>query len=143
MTLMLASVLSRDEAEIALSRGADIIDCKAPSRGALGALPLDAVAEIVAFVDGRRPVSAVVELPHDVAHALRDFEEVVAAGVDYVKFALPATPDAVEIIEALAPLDRKRRGSSPSSSPISAPISTCLPRLGRRRLSRRDARYGA
>jgi dihydroneopterin aldolase len=109
MTLMLASVLSREEAEIALARGADIIDCKAPSRGALGALPLDTVADIVAFVDGRRPVSAVVELPHDVAHALRDFEEVVTAGVDYVKFALPATTDAVEIIEALAPLTAKTK----------------------------------
>jgi dihydroneopterin aldolase len=109
MTLMLASVLSREEAEIALARGADIIDCKAPSRGALGALPLEAIAEIVNFVDGRRPVSAVVELPHDVAHALRAFEEVVAAGVDYVKFALPATPDAVEIIDALAPLTERTR----------------------------------
>jgi len=109
MTLMLASVLSREEADIALSRGADIVDCKAPSRGALGALPLNTVAEIVAFVDGRRPVSAVVELPHDVAHALRDFEEIVAAGADYVKFALPATPDAVEIIDALAPLTAKTR----------------------------------
>ncbi len=109
MTLMLASVLSREEAGIALARGADIIDCKAPSRGALGALPLDTVAEIVACIDGRRPVSAVMELPHDVSHALRDFEEIVAAGVDYVKFALPATPDAVEIIDALAPLTARTR----------------------------------
>jgi len=109
MTLMLASVLSREEAEIALSRGADIIDCKAPARGALGALPLATIAEIVAYVDGRRPVSAVVELPHDVAHALRDFEEVAAAGVDYVKFALPATSDAVEIIDALAPLTARTK----------------------------------
>ena len=37
MTLMLASVLSREEAEIALAHGADIIDCKDPARGALGA----------------------------------------------------------------------------------------------------------
>lgn len=109
MTLMLASVLSREEAEIALARGADIIDCKAPSRGALGALPLSHVAEIVAFVDGRRPVSAVVELPHDVSHAFRAFEDVVTAGVDYVKFALPATPDAGEIIDALAPLATRAR----------------------------------
>ena len=45
-----------------------------------------------------------MELPHDVSHARRAFEDVVAAGVDYVKFALPATPDADEIIDALAPL---------------------------------------
>lgn len=104
MTLMLASVLSREEAEIALAHGADIIDCKDPARGALGALSLAQVSEIVAAVNGRRPVSAVVELPHDVAHAQRAFEDAIATGVEYVKFALPVTPDADEIIETLAPL---------------------------------------
>ena len=102
MTLMLASVVSREEAEIALVQGADIIDCKEPARGALGALPLDAVADIVALAQGRRPVSAVVELPHDISHARRAFEDVIDTGVDYVKFALPATPDAAEIIATLA-----------------------------------------
>ena len=109
MTLMLASVVSPEEAEIALSRGADIIDCKDPARGALGALPRAKVAEIVAAIGGRRPVSAVVELPHDVAHALRAFEDVVATGVEYVKFALPVTPDADEIVETLAPLAARAR----------------------------------
>lgn len=109
MTMMLASVVSRAEAEIALACGADVIDCKDPARGALGALPLNTVADIVAAVDGRRPVSAVVELPHDVSHARRAFEEVVVTGVDYVKFALPATPDADEIVAALAPLAARTR----------------------------------
>jgi dihydroneopterin aldolase len=109
MTLMLASVRSREEAEIALVQGADIIDCKAPTRGALGALPLDAVADIVAIARGRRPVSAVVELPHDASQARRAFEETVATGVDYVKFALPVTPDADEIIATLAPLAARVR----------------------------------
>jgi dihydroneopterin aldolase len=109
MTLMLASVLSREEAEIALAHGADIIDCKDPARGALGALPLPQVAGIVAAVDGRRPVSAVVDLPHDVAHARRAFEEAADTGVDYVKFALPITPDGNEIIAALAPIAQRLR----------------------------------
>jgi dihydroneopterin aldolase len=104
MTLMLASVLSREEAEIALAQGADIIDCKDPARGALGALPLPRVAEIVAAVDARRPVSAVVELPHDVSQARRAFEDAIATGVEFIKFALPLTPDAEEIISALSPL---------------------------------------
>ncbi len=107
MTLMLASVLSREEAEIALAYGADIIDCKDPARGALGPLPLPQVADIVAAVNGRRPVSAVVELPHDVAYARRAFEDAIRTGVHYVKFALPATPDADEIIAALAPFAEK------------------------------------
>ena len=109
MTLMLASVVSREEAEIALVQGADIIDCKEPARGALGALPLDTVADIVAIARGRRPVSAVVELPHDISHARRAFEDAIETGVDYVKFALPATPDAAEIIATLAPLATRVR----------------------------------
>ncbi|WP_457795925.1 (5-formylfuran-3-yl)methyl phosphate synthase [Methylocystis sp. S23] len=104
MTLMLASVQSREEAETALAYGADIVDCKDPVRGALGALPLAQVGEIVAAVNGRRPVSAVVDLPHDVAHARRAFEDAIRTGVEYVKFSLPLTPDADEMIAALAPL---------------------------------------
>ncbi|HMK90889.1 MAG TPA: (5-formylfuran-3-yl)methyl phosphate synthase [Methylocystis sp.] len=104
MTLMLASVLSSAEARIAVERGVDVIDCKDPARGALGALPPAEVAAIVAAVDGRRPVSAVVELPHDLAHARDAIAEVAARGVDYVKFALPMTPDAREVIDGVAPL---------------------------------------
>lgn len=47
MTLMLASVRSQEEAEIALAQGADIIDCKEPAHGALAALPLNIVHDIV------------------------------------------------------------------------------------------------
>ncbi|MBL1256821.1 (5-formylfuran-3-yl)methyl phosphate synthase [Methylocystis sp. Sn-Cys] len=107
MTLMLASVLSREEAETALAYGADIIDCKDPVRGALGALSLAQIKEIVAAVAGRRPVSAVVDLPHDAAHARQAFEEAIETGVEYVKFALPSTPDADEIIAALAPIAKR------------------------------------
>ncbi len=104
MTLMLASVLSRAEAEIALAQGADIIDCKDPARGALGALAVEEVRRIVALVDGRRPVSAVAELHHDVRLARQAIEDMAAAGADFVKFALPITPDAEEIIDEVAPL---------------------------------------
>ena len=109
MTSMLTSVLSRAEAEIAVERGADIIDCKDSLRGALGALPLVEVADIVAAVKGRRPVSTVVELPHDVSHARAAIEAAAATGVEFVKFALPLTPDAKEIIDELAPLAKRIR----------------------------------
>jgi (5-formylfuran-3-yl)methyl phosphate synthase len=109
MTLMLASVLSPAEAETAVERGADIIDCKDPSRGALGALPLAEVSRIVAAVKGRRPVSTVVELPHDVTHAREAIEAAAATGAAFVKFALPLTPDADEIIAELAPLAARHR----------------------------------
>jgi (5-formylfuran-3-yl)methyl phosphate synthase len=109
MTLMLASVLSSAEAEIAVACGADIIDCKDARRGALGALPLDEVAKIVAFVAKGRPVSTVVELPHDVSHARAAIEAAAATGVDFVKFALPMTPDLREVVDSLAPLCSKIR----------------------------------
>ena len=109
MTSMLTSVLSRAEAEIAVERGADIVDCKDSTRGALGALPLRDVAGIVAAVNGRRPVSTVVELPHDVSHARAAIEAAAATGVEFVKFALPLTPDAQEIIDELAPLAARIR----------------------------------
>ncbi|MGB8549761.1 MAG: (5-formylfuran-3-yl)methyl phosphate synthase, partial [Xanthobacteraceae bacterium] len=47
---MLASVTGAEEAEIALEHGADIIDLKDPSEGALRALPLDLVRAAVAAV---------------------------------------------------------------------------------------------
>ncbi len=109
MTSMLTSVLSRAEAEIAVERGADIVDCKDSTRGALGALPLRDVAGIVAAVNGRRPVSTVVELPHDVSHARAAIEAAAATGVAFVKFALPLTPDAQEIVDELAPMAARIR----------------------------------
>jgi dihydroneopterin aldolase len=105
---MLASVQSRAEAEIALARGADIIDCKDTFRGALGALAIPQIAEIAAAA-GTRPVSAVVELSHEAAAARRTIEEAARAGARFVKFAAPATPDADALIEALSPLCGKIR----------------------------------
>jgi dihydroneopterin aldolase len=64
MTLFLASVRDAAEAEMALACGADIIDLKDPSQGALGAVSLDAIASTVRCVAGRAPVSATIgDLP--------------------------------------------------------------------------------
>ncbi|MBU3888080.1 MULTISPECIES: (5-formylfuran-3-yl)methyl phosphate synthase [Methylosinus] len=109
MTLMLTSVASVAEAEIAAAGGADVIDCKDAARGALGALPSAEVAAILRAVAGRRPVSAVVELSHDPALARAAIEETAALGVAFVKFALPATPDADALIAALAPIAQRVR----------------------------------
>lgn len=109
MTLMLASVASAAEAEIVAARGADIVDAKDSARGALGALSLAEVTAIVGAVGGRRPVSAVVELPHHLDAARRTIEEAAAQGVAFVKFALPATPDVDQIIDGLAPVAERTR----------------------------------
>lgn len=89
MTRLLASVTSAMEARIALAGGADIIDLKDPARGALGALPLQHIADAVRAVAGRRPVSATVgDPPYVTKQLLRTIAATVACSVDYVKIAI-------------------------------------------------------
>jgi uncharacterized protein (UPF0264 family) len=89
MTGMLASVTSAAEAELVLGAGADIIDLKQPSAGALGALPDATISEIVSAIGGRHPVSATVGdlpmVPETVAGAVA---RIGALGVDIVKVGM-------------------------------------------------------
>ena len=55
-TQLLISVTSIEEASFALENGADIIDLKDPSAGALGALPIDEIKLIVSFVHNKKDV---------------------------------------------------------------------------------------
>lgn len=65
---LLVSVRSAEEALAALEGGADVIDVKEPSRGPLGKADDAVIAEVIAAVAGRRPVSAAMgELQDDVA----------------------------------------------------------------------------
>lgn len=110
MTLMLASVTGPDEAQTALAGGADIIDLKDPSAGALGAVALDTVRETLVRIAGRRPVSAVTgDLPPDPQAVAAAVEAMAATGVDYVKVGLFSGPRLVETIRALAPTARRAR----------------------------------
>lgn len=99
----LASVTSAVEAEQALRGGADIIDCKSPAAGALGALPLEIVRAIVGRVARRAPVSATIGdltgAPHVIARAA---EAMAGTGVDYVKVGFFGAVDAREVIAALS-----------------------------------------
>lgn len=58
MTRLLVSVRSAAEAEAALTGGASVIDVKEPTRRALGRADDGAIADVVAAVAGRAPVSA-------------------------------------------------------------------------------------
>lgn len=58
MIRLLVSVRNEDEARVALSGGAQLIDVKEPARGALGAADPHAIARVVNAVAGRVPVSA-------------------------------------------------------------------------------------
>lgn len=82
----LASVTNASEAEIALAGGADIIDCKDPASGALGALSAEIVRGIVAHIAGRLPVSATVgDLPPDAEVLIEAVGSMAKTGVDIVK----------------------------------------------------------
>ena len=110
MTLLLASVTDVAEAETAIEHGADIVDLKDPSAGALGALPLEVVRTCVQAVAGRRPVSAVTgDLPMQpdlVSAAARDIAQ---TGVDYVKVGLFPGERRIDCIRALAVLARSTK----------------------------------
>jgi len=86
MTGMLASVNSVAEALLVLSAGVDIIDLKQPALGALGALDIITVKQIVAGIDGRCPVSATIgDLPMQPDSVFNAVKAMAETGVDYIK----------------------------------------------------------
>jgi len=102
----LASVTSAEEALTAAAAGAEIIDCKNPAAGALGALALPTVRAIVAAVGRAVPVSAtvgdLVPVPDLVCKAAA---AMASTGVDLVKIGFFAGGDAAASIRALGGLD--------------------------------------
>lgn len=105
MTRMLASVTGVDEAEIALSGGADIIDLKDPKAGALGAVSTQTIRRTISLIAGRAPVSAVCgDLPMEPETIRAKAEEIAATGVDYVKIGFFPTANAAACAAALEPL---------------------------------------
>lgn len=91
MTQLLISVTCIDEARIALEHGADLIDLKDPSQGALGALPQHTIAEVVSFVKqsghpANRLTSATIgDLPMKPQLIVEQVELLAETGVDIIK----------------------------------------------------------
>jgi (5-formylfuran-3-yl)methyl phosphate synthase len=103
MTRMLASVTGPAEAEIAVAAGADIIDLKDPTRGALGAVATDVILATVRAVGKRCLVSAVAgDLPMRPDLVAATVRDIAATGVDYVKLGIFPDGDAVACIGELA-----------------------------------------
>ena len=102
MTGFLASVTSAMEASIALAGGADIIDLKDPSKGALGALPPATIREAVAAIAKRRIVSATAgDLQMEPSLVTAAVRQLAATGVDIVKVGLFPGGDISACLEAL------------------------------------------
>lgn len=89
MTQLLISVKDVEESLIARYAGVDVIDLKDPNVGALGALDVEVVKEIVYAVDGNTLISATVGEGHQTIDALiKDIENYASLGVDIVKIAV-------------------------------------------------------
>lgn len=108
MTQLLISVTSVDEARLALENGADIIDLKDPSAGALGALPLVKIQAVVDYVNGVKPVSATIgDLPLQPDLILQQVTQLVNAKVDIIKIGFFETDDYQPCLDALLALTQK------------------------------------
>jgi uncharacterized protein (UPF0264 family) len=111
---LLVSVRDPAEALIALHGGADFIDLKEPSRGALGGLtPADIRAVLATLAaaqagSARPPVKVSATIGDWPMTALDDICRAVAAvdacGVDYVKFGVDPEPDLAAALALVARL---------------------------------------
>ncbi len=110
MSGMLASVNSLEEALLVRQAGVDIIDLKQPKYGALGALDLQTVQEIVRAVNRQIPVSATIgDLPMQPEPVFNAVQTMAATGVDYVKIGFFPEGDSVATLEKLAVLTERGR----------------------------------
>lgn len=105
MTGLLASVSSREEAITAIEGGVDIVDLKNPDEGALGALPLQTISDIVRLAGRRVPVSATVgDLPMQPESIVFAIEHTANQGVDIVKVGFFGAHGHDACIRAMRPL---------------------------------------
>ena len=105
MTGMLASVNSIEEALLVLNAEVDIIDLKQPALGALGALELDDVTQIVAAIAGRSLVSATIgDLPMQPEVIFKAVQLMAETGVDYIKIGFFPGDDWLGTLKKLSSL---------------------------------------
>jgi uncharacterized protein (UPF0264 family) len=107
MTGFLASVRDMNEAALASAAGADIVDLKAPERGALGALDVGEVTAIVRHLPRAQQVSATIgDLPLNPQRIAAAVKSMAETGVDYVKIGLFPGGELTGTLRALEPLAR-------------------------------------
>lgn len=109
MTGFLASVATLDEMETARACGADIVDLKDPSRGALGAWTTADIQRAVplwwSWPEPKPRLSATIGDHPMESGAIREaVERIAGLGVPMVKLAILRSEDALACIEALQPL---------------------------------------
>lgn len=104
---LLVSVRDVPEALLAAEGGADFIDLKEPGAGALGALPIVRIREIVDALRASHPtlpISATIgDVPAgEVETILQRVAEVAGCGVDYVKVGVQGNAAGLALLPMLA-----------------------------------------
>jgi len=106
-TQLLISVTSVEEAKIALENGADIIDLKNPSAGALGALSIEQIQFIVDFMRSelspiKKKTSATIgDLPMEPELLLWHVNQLTNTGVDIIKIGFFESDNYQPCLDAL------------------------------------------
>ena len=116
---LLVSVRSANEVAAALAGGADIIDAKDPSVGALGAVALPTFGDICSAVGTRAPISAALGDATDAGEAAALARAYALAGASFAKIGFAGTPSRFQVEEILA---AAVRGSGEARDSIA---STC------------------
>lgn len=114
MTGFLASVATLDEMEAARAGGADVVDLKDPSRGALGAWSVKALQEAVtlwwSWGEPKPLLSATIgDQPMEPEILAAAAERVASKGVPMVKLGLFPGGDPLACFRALAPVAAETR----------------------------------
>jgi uncharacterized protein (UPF0264 family) len=115
---LLVSVANAAEARDAVDGGADLIDAKNPSRGALGAVNLSTLREIHTAVAGRRIVSAALGDAGDEAAIERAACEFAATGVAFVKIGFAGITSARRVEQLITPAVRGVRAQGTHCSVV-------------------------
>ncbi|MEY4767914.1 MAG: hypothetical protein RL637_553 [Pseudomonadota bacterium] len=99
---LLASVKNLSEALIAEQLSVDLIDLKQPDYGALGALPLENIREIVTQLNKPIPISATVgDIPFEIEILAPLIYQMASAKVNYIKIGLFSSTDYLFTIKQL------------------------------------------
>lgn len=106
---MLASVSNLEEVAFVLDAGVDIVDLKNPSQGALGALAIDEIAEIVKLINGRSPVSATIGDLSIIEDVIRAIQSTVETGVDIIKIGFFENMDDSSLVQAVMPYTKEQK----------------------------------
>src|SRR5215468_12176625 len=99
---LLVSARNAADAAAALAGGADIVDAKEPSAGALGAVTIDVLREMLSMVAAACPVSAALGDAEEAMALERRVRARAIEGVAFVKIGFAGITDAARVTDLIA-----------------------------------------